>query len=70
MFEDPKCANCGEEATKRCSKCKGEWQCTRECQVAHWKKHKEICPALARSVGDVIEKQEKKEPKKLVEVVE
>jgi len=25
MFEDPKCANCGEDATKRCSKCKCEW---------------------------------------------
>jgi len=25
MFEDPKCAECGADATKRCSKCKSEW---------------------------------------------
>lgn len=41
--EIPHCANCGAEATKRCSRCRQEWYCGRECQVAHWKKHKSIC---------------------------
>ena len=31
---DPKCAKCGEVATKRCSRCKNEWYCSRECQVS------------------------------------
>jgi predicted Zn-ribbon and HTH transcriptional regulator len=28
---DPKCASCGALATNRCSKCKSEWYCGREC---------------------------------------
>lgn len=40
---DPKCAECGEEATQRCSKCKTEWYCSRECQLKRWKAHKPIC---------------------------
>ena len=27
--EPPKCANCGDEATKRCSRCQNEWYCKR-----------------------------------------
>lgn len=27
--EPPKCAFCGEEATKRCSRCQNEWYCRR-----------------------------------------
>ena len=34
---DPKCAECGEVATQRCSKCKQEWYCSRECQLKKWK---------------------------------
>ncbi|ODM94057.1 Zinc finger MYND domain-containing protein 10 [Orchesella cincta] len=37
------CANCSKEAEKRCSKCKKEWYCSRECQVEHWKRHKVTC---------------------------
>lgn len=71
MFEDPKCAECGADATKRCSKCKSEWYCTRECQVKHWKAHKEMCAILAKGLGEAKEKKENKEvKKKLVEVVE
>ena len=33
FMEDPKCAGCGAVATQRCSKCKNEWYCTRECQL-------------------------------------
>lgn len=37
------CENCKQDATKRCSKCKQVWYCTRECQLAHWKVHKPKC---------------------------
>ena len=33
FIEDPKCAGCGVIATQRCSKCKNEWYCSRECQL-------------------------------------
>ncbi|EGD72471.1 hypothetical protein PTSG_11593 [Salpingoeca rosetta] len=45
--EAPKCAVCGEPATKRCSKCKNEWYCRRQCQVEHWPKHKKLCATIA-----------------------
>ena len=41
--EDPKCAKCGAVATFRCSRCKNEWYCRRQCQVESWKKHKKMC---------------------------
>lgn len=41
--EDPKCVKCGELATMRCSRCKNEWYCRRQCQVEHWKQHKAMC---------------------------
>lgn len=38
------CARCGAgPATKRCSKCKSEWYCSRECQLAAWNGHKKKC---------------------------
>mmetsp|Transcript_29182 Transcript_29182/g.64333 ORF Transcript_29182/g.64333 Transcript_29182/m.64333 type:complete len:186 (-) Transcript_29182:236-793(-) len=44
------CGNCGatEMASagtiKRCSGCEATWYCSRECQMAHWKKgHKYLC---------------------------
>lgn len=46
FLEDPKCAACGEPATQRCSKCKSEWYCSRECQLKSWKAHKEVCKML------------------------
>ena len=39
----PQCAECGEEADKRCSLCAEVWYCGRECQVAGWKRHKPQC---------------------------
>jgi len=36
FLDDPKCAKCGACAEKRCSRCKNEWYCSRECQVAAW----------------------------------
>ncbi|CAF2135604.1 unnamed protein product [Rotaria magnacalcarata] len=44
--EAPKCAICGEQATKRCSRCQREWYCRRECQVKHWPKHKNMCDMI------------------------
>lgn len=46
ISEIPKCAVCGADATKRCSRCQQEWYCRRECQVKHWKKHKNACYKL------------------------
>uniref|UniRef100_A0A667WKL0 Zinc finger MYND domain-containing protein 10 n=1 Tax=Myripristis murdjan TaxID=586833 RepID=A0A667WKL0_9TELE len=44
--EKPKCGSCGKEASKRCSRCQGEWYCHRECQVKHWPKHKRACQLM------------------------
>jgi hypothetical protein len=46
ITEPPKCALCGQLATKRCSRCRIEWYCGRECQVKHWSKHKQTCDTL------------------------
>ncbi|XP_071158013.1 zinc finger MYND domain-containing protein 10-like [Mytilus edulis] len=50
IAEPPKCAMCGEEASKRCSRCQNEWYCRRECQVNHWPKHKTACNLLQESL--------------------
>ena len=31
FMDDPRCAGCGDTAQQRCSKCKNEWYCSREC---------------------------------------
>ena len=46
FMDDPKCANCGKDASQRCSRCKSEWYCSRECQVKRWKIHKQLCKTL------------------------
>mmetsp|Transcript_21835 Transcript_21835/g.35090 ORF Transcript_21835/g.35090 Transcript_21835/m.35090 type:complete len:488 (+) Transcript_21835:50-1513(+) len=46
LMEAPLCAQCGHEAEKRCSRCKSEWYCSRQCQVKAWKKHKKMCDAV------------------------
>lgn len=55
-FEDflgePLCAQCGELATNRCSKCHNEWYCSRKCQVSAWKKHKEVCELMKSEVKE------------------
>ena len=47
FMDDPVCAGCGEAATQRCSKCKSEWYCSRECQLKRWKEHKPMCKMYA-----------------------
>jgi predicted Zn-ribbon and HTH transcriptional regulator len=55
FMEDPKCANCNRDATSRCSKCKSEWYCGRDCQVKRWKSHKEMCSKLAELNNEINE---------------
>ncbi|XP_049880056.1 zinc finger MYND domain-containing protein 10 [Pectinophora gossypiella] len=45
-----KCAKCGEKASKKCSRCKTEWYCGRECQVQQWPKHKDLCDQFAKLI--------------------
>ena len=59
---DPKCANCGDVASQRCSKCKSEWYCSRECQLARWKDHKAACK-IASEARAKLEEFEKANPK-------
>ena len=47
FMEDPVCAQCGKLANSRCSRCKSEWYCSKECQIKRWKEHKAICKTLA-----------------------
>ena len=42
-LEDPACAVCGKDSGIRCSRCKQEYYCGRDCQVKHWKEHKKFC---------------------------
>ncbi|XP_066553619.1 zinc finger MYND domain-containing protein 10 isoform X1 [Amia ocellicauda] len=48
--DKPRCGFCGSEASKRCSRCQGEWYCHRQCQVKHWPKHKRACELMAEAV--------------------
>jgi len=50
LMEGFKCANCQKEALRRCSKCKQEFYCSRECQVEHWKSHKKACQVPASNI--------------------
>ena len=37
------CTVCGEEATRRCSRCKCAHYCDRTCQLKDWHRHKRMC---------------------------
>ncbi|KAG0620258.1 hypothetical protein M758_4G202400 [Ceratodon purpureus] len=50
LMEQPTCAACKKAAVQRCSRCKSEWYCGRECQVSVWKAHKNACDILAGKV--------------------
>jgi len=47
-LEEPKCAKCGQPAEKRCSRCKNEWYCSRQCQVDAWEGHKTVCDIVTK----------------------
>lgn len=45
---DINCLNCGRkeepgDKLKKCGKCEDVCYCSRECEKAHWKKHKKTC---------------------------
>uniref|UniRef100_A0A7S3CPS8 MYND-type domain-containing protein n=1 Tax=Strombidium rassoulzadegani TaxID=1082188 RepID=A0A7S3CPS8_9SPIT len=65
FIEDPKCSCCGDTATQRCSKCKSEWYCSRECQIKQWKQHKKLCETLA-----TIRKEDDERAKKVAEITQ
>jgi len=44
------CGNClSDKTTKRCGACKRIKYCSKACQKADWKKHKNICKMLCQS---------------------
>ena len=47
-----KCGNCGENATKKCSRCKSIFYCSFDCQKTHYKStHKKVCKKIAIEKG-------------------
>ena len=38
-----RCVVCGGEASSRCSRCKKQKYCSKECQQTHWPHHKPVC---------------------------
>ncbi|KAG1719280.1 hypothetical protein EDB19DRAFT_1786098 [Suillus lakei] len=47
------CTQCQKTLDKllKCSKCKGVWYCSKECQKKHWPAHKPACHDVERSSG-------------------
>ena len=62
FMDDPKCANCGKDASNRCSRCKNEWYCGKDCQKICWRIHKEIC----KKISDMNKENEDYENKKIL----
>eukprot|EP00656_Telonema_subtile_P053641 TRINITY_DN7820_c0_g1_i1.p1 TRINITY_DN7820_c0_g1~~TRINITY_DN7820_c0_g1_i1.p1 ORF type:complete len:381 (-),score=112.78 TRINITY_DN7820_c0_g1_i1:316-1458(-) len=52
LMEEPKCAKCGAPAANRCSRCKNEWYCGRECQVGAWEGHQKMCDLVFEDVQE------------------
>ncbi|XP_042892830.1 zinc finger MYND domain-containing protein 10-like [Penaeus japonicus] len=46
--DTPACASCGSPAGRRCSRCRTQWYCRRECQVKHWPDHKKLCDLVMK----------------------
>ena len=48
------CSKCGKcepvaAAFKKCSRCKVAFYCSKDCQEAHWKTHKQVCKKASKS---------------------
>lgn len=67
FLEKPICGKCGKPALQRCSKCKNEWYCGRECQIKAWSAHKEVCAILSKNVPTTYKKEAT--PKQLIQEV-
>merc|ERR1712166_513907 len=50
LMDEPKCSKCGAPAANRCSRCKNEWYCGRECQVGAWEGHEKMCDLIHNDV--------------------
>ena len=46
---------------RRCSRCRSERYCGRECQVKHWPGHKEACNAKKKKAEEEDEEQEQED---------
>ena len=44
---DEVCSVCSKEGAKKCSRCKTQFYCSKECQKKDWKTHKSICREVA-----------------------
>ena len=48
-----KCAKCGNDGNKKCSKCFSVSYCGKECQIGDFARHKRLClPVMVRDLGD------------------
>jgi len=59
------CAGCNKPQTKRCSRCKAAFYCSRRCQNWHWSIHRPICDAtqvtaVKLSTHVIIDQEEKR----------
>ena len=43
------CSVCSKEASKKCSKCKLQFYCSKQCQKEDWKNHKAICKEVSKA---------------------
>lgn len=50
-LERHKCAKCGQDAQKKCERCRRTYYCSRPCQKEDWKEHKATCVQPAAAAG-------------------
>ena len=47
------CSVCSKEGAKRCSKCRVQYCCSKECQQNDWKNHKSVCKLHQTSLNQI-----------------